>query len=616
MCLDPFYTMAFGPLRRGTILQRMRRPLYKLLSLTLAAALLPGCQETDIAPDAGPRPRKLEVVKPYGPDVGLRPGAESQLRVRYSWSGGGAVAGGAIRFAIFGDPRGSTLSADTATTDAAGEAVITVRAGAGASRFQVRASADGGAATIFYIEVSDRGFGSLSITGKYTGTLPRLQLVSVTYFLLKGGSCAGLDPLKPANVLRSRTVNGLDLPVLFTAISLGSDRALAGRAVTDKGKAAAAGCVEVPGSVLRADQQLSISVELRDLAPRTEGSYTLTSEITLPAGKAGAPTWPRPLAEAVMPWGDLADCKRDPAQAMLDCVVDALDPADPLDCVVAAPSSKAAAIQTERGVLAAGCRGSKNQRGTTSLEQLLHQRMTKQGKATLASLAKLEADTLSLLSHLKLETTLTLTALDSDGVAVARHEHVTLVVGKAVGPVSFKASLIGLPVWWAHPVKATVKSWHLTLASHALSLRLGLLGRKAMADAVLTPAKLPTSSSKLVEKLVGLVRATVSGANLAGCPALEHLVCTAARLGPGCLGKACGAGLTALASRLDAGFTRLDQHKAADLILAGEAPLTDSDGDLKVDSLGSAAAPGLWSAKLRLGDETVTPGEAKFTGKR
>ncbi len=404
--------------------------------------------------------------------------------------------------------------------------------------------------------------------------------------------------------------------MLFTAISLGSARAVASRASSADGTPLAAGCVEVPGSVLRADQVLSLSLDLRDLLPRIKGSYQLTTEVRLPTGKVGSLSWPRPLADALTPWGDLSDCKWDPAQALLDCLVDALDVSDPLDCLVDKPSAKALSIQNERGVVSSGCRTGLTQRGTTSLEKQLHSRMELQDKSLLVSLAKVEADALTMLGDLKLLSTLELSTLDSDGAAVARHELKAVALGKSASQVSFKADEIGLTSLAAHPIKATVKSWQLSLAQHALSLSFGILARAALSDGILGPAKLPKKSAKLAGKLANLVQVSVSGKTLSGCSAIEELVCKAARLGAGCLGKACAEGLTAMAARLDHGFTQIDQHKAADLVLSGEVALTDNNKDLRADILGSSTAPGLWKMKLQLSNEQVSPAEAEFTGKR
>ena len=590
--------------------------LTRLIHIALTIALtLPGCDEDTHATDAGPNSRTLSVIKPYGPDVGLRPGAEAQLQVRYASATGAIIAGSQVRFAIFGDPSGSTLSFDRVDTDTRGVAAITVRAGAGSSRFRVTASAPGAADASFYIEVSDKGFGSISVSARYSGALPRIQLTATTHLLLPGGSCAGLDPLSPSGVLRVRTATKLQDPVLFTAIALGSARAVLTRAATTDGRARASGCVEVPGSVLKADRVLSLAIQLKDLQPRIQGSYQLETVVVIPGG-GGSPAWPRPMADALAPWSDLSDCKRDPAQALLDCVVDAMDSTDPLDCVVANPSAQAAAIQAERGALSAGCRGIHTVRVTPSLEKLVHARMELNGKTTLAALATIPQAAQTQLARITLGSTLTLTPLSSGGNAVARHQLDSVAVGQIGAAVTFKVSEIGLVNWSANAVEASVNNtWTLKLARHQLSLRPGLLAREALSRGVLKPAKLAGDAPALVAQLLALLQISSGGKELKGCDALQSMVCNAARLPPTCLGNACQLGATALATRLDSGFTSMDKHAAADLTLSGEVGLKDEDGDLKIDGLGSATLPGIWDLRLAMGDDLVTPGEAKFTGK-
>ncbi len=576
-----------------------------------------GCKEETSSPDAGPaKNRKLEIEKGYGPGVPLAPGKEAQLRVKYSSLSGAAISRALVRFAIFGDPSGSTLSSDRAVTDAGGVAVIIVRAGAGTSGFRVTATAQGADDAVFNVEVSDKGHGAISVSSRYSGTLPQIQLTSVTHFMLPGGGCAGVDPMAPTGILRTRKAASLNGAVLFTAITLGSPRAVLVRAATSAGLARAAGCVEIPGTVLKADRVLTLAVELRDLPVRIKGSYQLDTVVTLPGGGASAAAWPRPVATALSPWEDLSDCKLDPAQALLDCVVDAMDSADPLDCVVAQPGAPAAAIQAERGALTSGCRGAHTVRATPSLDQLTLARMNTTGSATLTALAKVGAAARSQLARISLRSILTLTALSRAGKAVARHELESISLGQAGTASTFRTSEIGLATYAAYPVEASVDSARqLKLSSHQLSLRPGLLFREALSRGVLKPAGLPTGTTALVNKLVGLLQVTSSGKTLTGCDALQAVVCAAARLGPTCLGQACKVGSAALASRLDSGFTGLDKHAGADLTLAGEVSLKDDDGDLKIDSLGSAAVPGLWKMILALGAEKVTPGEAKFTGK-
>lgn len=591
-----------------------RRPVAYLTVLAIVVAAA-ACPPTEVHDDAGSAGRKLEVVKPYGPDVGLRPGQEALLKVRYTEAGGAPIQGAEVRFAIYGDPRGSTLSSDRATTGPDGAAALTVRAGASTARFQVRASASLAADASFFIEASDAGFGSLQVEGAYSGSTARVLLTDVLWYLLRSGSCVGVDPMNPGEVQRTRKTTGLEQEVLFEALPVNLDHRFLARASTADGKARAVGCVELPASALRVDQKLSLTLKLSDVQPVLAGTYSLTSTITLPAGSSGT-TWPRPLADALSPFADLADCPHDPAEKLLDCITDALDSGDALDCQVTAPSAKTSALVLERGAISQGCRGDLTSRGTPSLDKQLSTAMLAADPKVLAALAQVEPSARAVLGEVQILSTLSLSNLDSAGRALASHRLDSVAFGGTGKQQSFKASDIGLAIPAASALEARVQNWHLSLPSHALSLRFGLLGRLALGQGVLVPSGLPETSAALLTKVATLATTMQGSKKLSGCAAIDAMACKAARLGSGCLGTACDAGIAALASHLDAGFSALDQHKAADLTLRGEADLHDTDGDLDVDALGSSTVKGLWHLRMQLGDDEVQPGNAIFTGKR
>jgi hypothetical protein len=357
-----------------------------------------------------------------------------------------------------------------------------------------------------------------------------------------------------------------------------------------------------------------MTLSVADLWPKVVGSYTLTSSFTLPKLN-------RPLADALQPWTDLVDCPTDPAQLMLDCVLDALDPGDPLDCVVVQPSAKTQALLAERGALEDGCRTTTSAKGTPSLEKLVADLAGSWGGAKTA-LAEVEPQGADALRELGLQSKLVVQALTQQDIQtaqlVAKHslERVTFP-GTAGGPATYNVVDVGLAKSVAFPVQGTVTSqgptgwgWDLALQPHTFSLSFGLLARDALGKLVLSPLGLPPASASIASQLAN----QVNGKPKAGCAAIDTVACAAARLGPGCLAKACPAGLAALASYLDAGFDQIDgQH--TDLTLEGGAELKDTDGDLRVDGLGEASAPGTWEAGFTMGGESIVPLEATFFGK-
>src|SRR5579859_5158653 len=111
----------------------------------LLVAVCCGCEgppSTPLPPDGGP-PLALEIQSPPGSQIGLHYGVSTELIVLYRTDDAARrpLAGQPVRFSIFGDPAGSTLSADRALTDAMGLAKVTLTAGAAEATFRVTASA-------------------------------------------------------------------------------------------------------------------------------------------------------------------------------------------------------------------------------------------------------------------------------------------------------------------------------------------------------------------------------------------------------------------------------------------------------------------------------------------
>jgi hypothetical protein len=371
--------------------------------------------------------------------------------------------------------------------------------------------------------------------------------------------------------------------------------------------------------MLRDGRELALTIKLNDLPLTVAGDYALTSKIVLPKAN-------RPLADAVKPWGELVSCTYGPAQRLLDCTLDAIDGSDPLDCLIAAPSGKTLALMAERGTLSAGCRGAVNPRKTDSLEKLLTAAMNAAGLGKLTSAAStVEARAASVLSGLELTSTLTIhaTAGGSAGggtgtvKVVTSHRLETVLFRDDKSAATFKVADVGLPQWLASPVAGSVDAKRrLTLAEHGFSLRYGLLARQALGELVLDPLGLEADAAKQASALAELTTTTISGRGktVQGCAAIDAVVCQAARLSPGCLGKACADGLKALAVGLDAGFKQLD-GKQTDLTLVGTAQLVDTNGDLVVDGIGSGSTAGTWTASFLMGAEKIVAQEATFQGK-
>ena len=599
----------------------MRTPL--TVAAAAAALLALSCDGGSTATDLGAGGGSLTVIN--GPDVGIQPGEEQDLRVRYADEAHRPIQGAQVRFAIFGDPHGSTLTSDAAVTDAEGTARVRLHAGAVVSRFQVRASAPGAKDATFYIEVSAAGFGAVTVVGKYQGTLPTdlaSQLTRLTYRLYGNIGCSSVDPFNPPPGLRTKEATKVAAEVDFEALPLDVSHTIAVEARrsfsgSSDGQLRAAGCVELPVGALKpcataGCQEIThqaVTLLLSDLQPRLSGTYALVSQLKLPKAN-------RPLEQALKPWAELVDCPLDPVQHVLDCLLDAVDDGDPLDCVVEKPSAKVLALIEERGALSGPCRGSTTERGTPSLEKLLQDLGDTPLDDRVTALSKVEAVAAEQLRKLGFDSTLDLGTPSADGAIVGSHSLDSLTFSASPG-MTFQVPGVGLAKWLADPVSCSVApsssspwDWQLVLAPHSFSLRYGLLAREALGQIVIAPAGLPPTSAGLVADLAD----TIQQGSAKGCAAIEALSCKAARLKPGCLGKACPLGLAAMAAHLDAEFLALDAV-GTDFTLEGNVELRDNDGDLRVDSVGGSSSPGSWKIKLTLGGEVVVPQQATFFGK-
>ncbi|PID38422.1 MAG: hypothetical protein CSB49_05700 [Proteobacteria bacterium] len=584
-----------------------------VLALLLASAA--SCSNGDpIRGEGGVEGRVLRFLS-VGPDVGLKPGQTRVLTVGFEGANGGALASEALSFAFYGDPRGSTLSTDLATTDSNGHAQVELRAGARETAFEVRVSADGAEPLAFAVQISKVGFATITLSLRYKGALLNDdQLATVNLRLFAGAPCAELSASDATTPLRQRSVSGLAPSVSFAALPIDRDHTVHTVAFDSANKLRAWSCLEVPKALLEEAQALHLEQALDDASPLVDGRYALVSVLQLPKAN-------RPLAAALAPWSELSRCPYAPAQQLLDCALDARDGGDPLDCVIEAPSVETQALIAERGLLSGGCRGPLSAGGGPSIDARLAEALSTRGKSALDALAALHTDAPAALSKIEVKSKLVLGATDAAGQTVASHRLLEVSFATKTKRARYKLSAFPLAApQGASAIKATVSGWQLELAPHDLSLRAGLLLRAALGDLLLVPRQLPASSKELVVHLAKLVEVGSGATKRQGCEAISAIACDLARLPQGCLSQACPAGLVAFAARLDAGFTALDDHPFADLELGGKALIDDGDGRLRVDRLGADAnaggAPGRWTtAELQLASEALTVKEATFTGR-
>ena len=213
----------------------------------------------------------------------------------------------------------------------------------------------------------------------------------------------------------------------------------------------------------------------------------------------------------------------------------------------------------------------------------------------------LAAELSAILDQVSLQSTLALQPTAVRGTFLATHllRAATFTVGTTVTSIDVVAQ--GLPTSFVRFVPVTATGTSVTIGTHVIGLGLGSLAHTAFAKAALAARGLPSDTRALLDAMFGLAAApaTADATRATGCDALDAVVCSDVGRNTGCLRAACLAGLTALATKLDAAFLSADSDGAG-LQLSGSAPMLDDDGDGIADRLGASnPAPGVWSVELR-----------------
>jgi uncharacterized RDD family membrane protein YckC len=157
---------------------------------------------------------------------------------------GAAAAGVPVSLRLAGPANGtSTLGATSVTTDAAGEAAVTLRADEATLpvTWFVIASAPGSADASLEVVVTGGDLGAIAATLVYVGTQP-LSRVDVA-LLGADAVCAALDPLALPAPLATHTVTSVEAGVTFADLPLDGRYTVAATAWTGEGLRVAFGCV-------------------------------------------------------------------------------------------------------------------------------------------------------------------------------------------------------------------------------------------------------------------------------------------------------------------------------------------------------------------------------------
>ncbi|MSP63642.1 MAG: hypothetical protein EXR72_25520 [Myxococcales bacterium] len=515
--------------------------------------------------DAGPA---RQILVPAGSQViGLVYGQVEELSARLSGETGAPAPGGEVRFRIFGDPAGSTLSRDRAVADEAGALAVRLTAGSAEASFRVVASAEGADEIEWSVAVSRFAFVELDARLAWTKG-PMDKVTTLRALLYDDRSCAQLPPSgTPQKAAREQAQPiGTPTPLRFPTLRAMS-YALVGRAEDGAGRLFGAGCVDIAAGLLPPGGQVEVALPLARVVPSVSGAWTVVA--TVPVVVKSSP---------VKAWQALVACPRAPAQQILDTLVTAL--------AAQGQGALAAAVNLKRGpVDGADCRPLHLAPGGESLDGQLETLLTPKDAPALA-LGAVVADLDAIVGQAAITSRLELAPGGDELEAAHSLSRVGFAGALGTHPASYDLAAIGAPVIARRGIRATLDGPALAVASHGFTLRLPSLWGRALGDVALSPRKLPATTRALLAAIVGAAQRTANiggvPTKLTGCAAIKDLVCTVTGALMCDSTGACESGLDALAATLDQPFA---PPSGIDLSWAGTASATDGNGDLVADAL-------------------------------
>jgi hypothetical protein len=593
----------------------MRPPSFARLALPAALVLAAACSGGEKAPPSPTTPRSLSAAEET---VKVPPGGTAVLGFALAGPTGAPLPGAPVSFAIINLPigaaQGATLNEASAVTDADGRCTARVSAGL-ATVFRVRATSANATAEVAVVVGAGQD-GAIEVAPFFpvpAGAHAAAVATSIEVLLLDNRSCSGIDLRNPPESARSsHTVPASGATVPYGFLQTNVSYAIVGRA-RDGGGVRALGCTDLPGSVLVVGGSVQVALPLIDAGPNPAGTYVATSPLPI------SPPLPA-AASLAATWRDLTDCPLDPAQLLLDCAIDALGPAtDPSDCIpTAAEGPVGDALSALRGQFLLGpdgapapCRGSKAGGGAISIDATVQGMFGSPLPQAFIALASAAADAPHLFDQLRLRSTLDVRATRSLTDVDVTHTLMSLSFTLPSASTDVSLVKLGLPVLAAQ-ASGTVTDDLLTIEPHGFTVRLGQAARAAFGALSLARRGLPATAPEVVAAVAAL--AHTDDGQLAGCVAIDEVLCPRVSQPAGCLVTACATGLNVLAARLDAAFAAADGTDL-DLYLAGSAPLLETRADGLADRLGDVPGghAGTWNIDLRPRDgrrTAVAPWEA------
>jgi hypothetical protein len=468
------------------------RLFHRLLAV---AALLAGC--------AAPEPMadddivaSLALVSPHSP-LGLNYGESATLTFAYALRGE-PLAGITLHVSPDGDDAGAALSTASVVTNDRGEASALLTAGAAESAFHVVVTAPQAQDLVVDVAVSRYAFGTLLVGVDATAVAPTAVAVEAGLFTDQG--CADLPPMsKLTGALRSAQQQDRQAKLLFSTLLI-HDYTVVGRAYDQSGHLVALGCVGVPEELLKFAAGPPVTVPLHPVYPSPVGSFTIKSALQLQ------------LPSQLFPG---LSCRYGLAQTLLDELIAQVAPADH-DVAMRLRAARAP-VDPHGCRTTAGTGDAPDQ----NLQTLL------QATAPAATLTAIAAD----MAAVQQAATLT-SQLDIRGSASTRwvgdHTLIDVTLQSQTTPKTY--SLADVPTPTVRELELSLVDGQLSVPTHALSLRLASLWRRALTDLVLRPRG-------VLMTLPQLWQAVLSGAHsgtASGCDAVEAVLC--GKLAPPCKG--------------------------------------------------------------------------------
>jgi hypothetical protein len=590
------------------------------LALGVSLPACPGGTSSDSDANVQPGTHQIVILTPPGRTIRLEPMAQETLAVRYLDPQGIPVRDAQISFTLEGETGGATLAGFHALTDPSGTAEMGITAGAESIIFTVEVTAANALPVQFEVAVSVTGFVNIEVLSVYDGTRSATSFDQITAGLYYGDLCSDLNPVGQNQPDRARvTPDGFGTILTFENLPADLDYAIALGATDSEGNQLAWGCADVASLQLLPGATVQLGLTASDLAPDATGPFGASTTVELTAPQAET------LTETLAPLTSLGTCPFDPVDRLLDCIVDAVSTDGAADCVVEATDEFATHMQTVRGQRDAyHCRTSQSPGSNTSLEAIVWEATDATGLGHYAALAELAAVEPTLMQTLELHSRLTLVAAPEESRYFLWHALDRLALPQFAPDVWIELSQLGGLVLEVSSLEADYTFGSPTLLSvpsHTMTLHPRWAALAAAHAQYLAPAGLPSTGlppdlESLIETVLQSVHYPDSSAPLSGCEAVDAHLCDAVSGQVPCPQDACMQGVALLADLADAHWSEIPPATQPDVTFTADIPLTDGDGDLTVDRLGSPTQPLSWQMTLHLGDTWTPPQSATFTATR